>query len=140
MERIDLVIKTGIGVIGGFISWMVGGLGLAFVILLGLMALDFLSGFMVGIVKKELSSSIGTAGLFKKIYIIILIGAAHMIEVSVIKSTGVVTDGIVVAYIIIEFLSIVENGGKLGVPIGPLKNVVAVLKNQQDKLSGKSGV
>ncbi len=131
LERVDLFFKAVIGIIGGIVSWMVGGLGLALVILLGLMAIDYFTGLMVGVVKKALSSRVGVTGLMKKTYIILLIGAVYMVETSVIKSQGVVGDGIVVAYIVLEFLSIVENGGKLGVPIGPLKKVIAVLKGDQ---------
>lgn len=133
MDRIDLIIKTGLGFSGSVISWMVGGLGLAFTVLIALMAFDFISGLMVGWVKKELSSSVGKAGFIKKLYIVLLIGGVYLIELAVLKSNGIVGDGIAVAYCIIEFISLVENGGKLGVPIGPLKNVVSVLKNQQVK-------
>jgi toxin secretion/phage lysis holin len=118
--------------IGGVISWMVGGLGVAFVVLLGLMTIDFLSGLMVGYSQKELNSSIGKNGLMKKTYIILLISAVYMIQLAipVLSSAGYVGDGIAIAYCVIEFISIVENGGKLGVPIGPLKNVIAVLKQR----------
>ncbi len=46
-----------------------------------------------------------------------------MVEKSVpgVQLNGAIGDGVVVAYIIIEFLSILKNGGKLGVPLGPLK-------------------
>ncbi|WP_246062939.1 phage holin family protein [Paenibacillus ehimensis] len=124
------VFKTGFGVVGAFISWVVGGLGLAFTILLGLMLLDYATGLMVGYVKKELSSRVGITGLFRKTYVIILVGCVYMIEVSVLKSNGVIGDGVVMAYSVIEFLSIVENGGKLGVPLGPLANVISAVKGK----------
>lgn len=124
--------KTIITILGGFISWMVGGVGLAFVVLLVLIALDFGTGLMVAAYSSNLSSSVGIKGFIKKMYIIILVGAVYMVERSVLHSTGVVGDGIVIAYSILEFLSIVENGGKLGVPIGPLKNVISVLKGKEE--------
>lgn len=129
----ETLIKTAIGIAGSLISWMVGGLGMIFVVLLVLLALDFVTGLMVAYGTGELSSKIGIKGFIKKMYIIILVGAVYMIEKSVLHSTGIVGDGIVSAYIILEFLSIVENGGKLGVPIGPLKNVIAVLKHRGDQ-------
>ncbi|MFB6367755.1 holin family protein [Paenibacillus elgii] len=124
--------KTSLGVVGAFISWVVGGLGLAFTILLGLMLLDYATGLMAGYVRKELSSRVGIAGLIRKTYIIILVGCVYMIEISVLKSNGVIGDGVVIAYSVIEFLSIVENGGKLGVPLGPLKNVIAAIKGKTE--------
>ncbi|MFB6364456.1 holin family protein [Paenibacillus elgii] len=126
-------LKTSLGVVGAFISWVVGGLGLAFTILLGLMLLDYATGLMAGYVRKELSSRVGIAGLIRKTYIIILVGCVYMIEISVLKSNGVIGDGVVIAYSVIEFLSIVENGGKLGVPLGPLKNVIAAIKGKTEE-------
>lgn len=132
MERVDLFVKTVIGIVGGTVSWMVGGLGLAFVVLLGLMALDFITGLMVGVSGTGLSSAVGRKGLIKKLYIILLIGAVYLIEILVLESKGVVGDGIAVAYGVIEFVSIVENGGKLGVPLGPVRKIIEVLKNRGD--------
>jgi toxin secretion/phage lysis holin len=124
-------VKTFFGILGGLISWMIGGLGLAFAVLLVLIALDFGTGLMVAAYSGNLSSAVGIKGFIKKMYIIILVGAVYMIERSVLHSTGVVGDGIVIAYSILEFLSIVENGGKLGVPIGPLRNIIAALKQKE---------
>lgn len=130
MERVDMIIKGLFGIFGSIVSLMIGGLGLAFVVLLGLMAIDFITGLIVGCVLDGLNSSIGKKGLAKKTYIILLIGAVYLIQMIVpaLNSIGHVGDGIAVAYCIIEFVSIVENGGKLGVPIGPLRHVIAILK------------
>ncbi|WP_010498557.1 phage holin family protein [Paenibacillus elgii] len=125
-------LKTGLGVVGTFISWVVGGLGVAFTILLVLMMVDYATGLMAGYVRKELSSRIGIAGLIRKTYIIILVGCVYLVEISVLKSNGVIGDGVVIAYSVIEFLSIVENGGKLGVPLGPLANVIAAIKGRTE--------
>jgi toxin secretion/phage lysis holin len=123
MERMDVILKAGTGIIGGVISWMVGGLGLALTILIGMMLFDFATGLMVAYVQKKISPRIGIQGLFKKTYVVILIGCVYMVEKSVpgVQFNGAIGDGVVVAYIIIEFLSILKNGGKLGVPLGPLK-------------------
>lgn len=126
-------IKAGIGIIGGFLSWVVGGLGMAFTVLLCLMFLDYVTGLMAGWVNKELSSRKGITGLIRKTYVVILVGCVYMIELSVLQSGGVVGDGIVIAYSVIEFLSIVENGGKLGVPLGPLQNVIAAVKGKGEQ-------
>ncbi|MCM3273646.1 phage holin family protein [Paenibacillus elgii] len=125
-----IFLKTAIGAFGAFFSWVVGGLGLAFTILLGLMLLDYVTGLMAGYIRKELNSRKGIAGLVRKTYIIILVGCVYMIEISVLKSNGVIGDGVVIAYSVIEFLSIVENGGKLGVPLGPLANVISAVKGK----------
>jgi toxin secretion/phage lysis holin len=139
MERLDLYVKTGSGIVGGIISWMVGGLGMAIVVLLGLMVIDFITGMLAASAGDGLNSSKGKEGLKKKVFIILMISAVYLIQTAIpaLNNLGYAGDGIAIAYCIIEFLSIVENGGKLGVPIGPLRNVIAVLKQKEDNGSGK---
>lgn len=136
LDRIDVLAKAGFTFVGGIISWMVGGLGVAFVVLLGLMVIDFLTGLMVGYLQKDLNSSKGKEGLIKKTFILLLIGAVYMIQVAIpaLSSLGYAADGVAIAYCVIEFLSIVENGGKLGVPTGPLKDVITALKPKGDNV------
>lgn len=131
MERLDLVIKTVAGAIVGFISWMIAGVGLAFTILLALMMIDFATGLLVAIVEKKTSSKIGTKGLIKKLYIILLIGATYLVELLILKSSGVVTEGISGAFGVIEFVSIVENGNKLHVSLPvKIKELAMTLKSK----------
>lgn len=131
MERVDIFIKFTIGTFTGLVSWMVGGFGLVFTVLIGLMAFDILTGIMVGIYEKKLNSKIGTRGLIKKTYVILLIGAVYMIEVAILNGNGIVTDGVSGAFCLIEFVSLTENGGKLGVPMPQkVRDIILVLKNK----------
>lgn len=134
MDNFVGVCKIAIGAVAAFISYLIGGLGLAFVVLLGLMVVDYITGMMVAFSTKELSSRIGTKGIFKKCYIILLIGCVYLIEKSVIHTNGIIGDGVTVAYIVIEFISITENGGKLGVPMpDAITNVIKVLKDKEPR-------
>ena len=131
MERIDILIKFIAGAFTGIISWMVGGFGLVFTVLIGLMAIDFITGILVGIYEKKVNSRIGTKGLIKKLYIILLIGAVYLVEVAILKSSGIVADGVSGAFCIMEFVSLTENGGKLGIPLPEkVKDIILVLKNK----------
>lgn len=134
MERVDVFIKFAIGTFTGLVSWMVGGFGLVFTVLIGLMAFDILTGILVGIYEKKLNSKIGTRGLIKKTYVILLIGAVYMIEVAILNGNGIVTDGVSGAFCLIEFVSLTENGGKLGVPMPKkVKDIILVLKNKDNE-------
>lgn len=134
MDRLDITFKFIVGVITAAVSWMIGGFGLVFTVLIGLMAIDFLTGLMVGIYEKKINSRVGTMGLIKKVYIILLIGAIYLIEIAVLKSDGIITDGVSGAFCLIEFVSLTENGGKLGVPLpDKVKDIIAVLRNKNDK-------
>lgn len=116
--------------IAGIASWIVGGLGIALTVLICLMTLDYITGLMVGWADKELSSSVGKKGLLKKVYILILIMAMYLMKLTGLDLAGYTADGLAVAYSILEILSIVENGGKLGVPIpDKLKAAISALKD-----------
>lgn len=131
MERIDIILKGIIGFMGGMTSYLAGGLGWFFAILLILMLADFITGLMISIVQKEVSSAIGIKGLFKKVYVIILIGVIYLVEQQLLGSNGAIGDGTAIAFIVIELVSITENGGKLGVPMPEqIKNVIKLLKNE----------
>ncbi|MFZ3171981.1 MAG: phage holin family protein [Carboxydocellales bacterium] len=117
--------------IGAFLSWVVGGIGIAFAVLLGMMVLDYITGLMVGYVSKELSSSVGIKGLIKKTYILILISAVYLVQKLGFDLAGYTADGLAIVYAVFELLSIVENGGRLGAPIPErLKNAIAALKGK----------
>lgn len=134
MERLDMYVKTIAMVVGGLISYMVGGLGLAFTVLLGLMVIDYATGLMVAIYKKNLSSRVGSRGFIRKLYVILLIGAVYLIEQVTFEQVGYIADGVAVAYCVMELVSIVENGGKLNVPLPKmLKDLILVLKPKSEQ-------
>lgn len=131
LDRVDIWIKTGIGTLAGIVSIVTGLFGIVFSILLLLMLLDFISGIMAAAYTTGLKSSIGTKGFIKKLYIILLIGAIYAIEIGVLGTKGVVTDGIAASYCVIEMVSILENGHKLNVPIHQkLMKFIEIMRNK----------
>jgi toxin secretion/phage lysis holin len=122
-------------VIGTSVSYIVDGLGLALTFLLCMMAIDIITGFMVAKKNEVIQSSIFREGLMRKLYILLLIGAVYMID-KLVLDTGYMGDGVTIAFVINEFISITENGGKLGVWMPQkVKDVIAALK--ENKESGK---
>jgi toxin secretion/phage lysis holin len=118
-----------VGAIGAFWSAMVGSFGLAVSILLVVMLADYITGLLCAAVNKELNSTKGTRGFIKKLIILILIGLLYLIEGEKF-GTGISGEGAAWAYIAIEFISITENAGKIGVPLGPITNIISVLKEK----------
>jgi toxin secretion/phage lysis holin len=134
LERLDVWVKSIVIVSGGFVSYLIGGVGLAITVLLGLMLIDLITGLMVAAYNKNVSSKIGSKGFIRKLYVILLIGAVYLVEKVAFEQAGYIGDGVVVAYCIIEFISIVENGGKMGLPIPePLKKIIEVLKPKSEQ-------
>jgi toxin secretion/phage lysis holin len=128
-SKFIIIIKSVFSVVGSLWSLVVGAMGWAFPTLVIMMAADFISGVMAGSVNGGLSSSIGRKGFLKKLYVLMLIGAVYLLE-KTIFGTQHLGDGVTIAYIVIEFISLAENGGKLGVNLGPIKNIIAVLKEK----------
>ena len=122
------------GVIGSFVSYLVDGIGLATTVLLGMMALDYLSGLMSGAYNKELNSRIGFRGLIRKSYYLLLLGSVYLVGYAVdeIKWAG---DGLAIALIAMEFISITENGTKMNMPMPePIKKILLIMN---EKMNGK---
>jgi len=122
-----------VGGLGALWTAMVGSFGQAVSVLLVVMLADYITGLMCAIVNKELNSAKGTRGFIKKLIVLILIGMLYLIEGTWL-GTAAAGEGAAWAYIAIEFISITENAGKIGVPLGPLGNIIAVLK---EKVNGK---
>lgn len=132
MEKFILFLKTIPIVVGSIVSYLIGGIGLAPTILMGVMLADIITGLMSGYANKELRSRIGITGLFRKVYILILIAVIYMLQhIPNLGFAEFAGDGMTIAFILMEVISIVENGGKLGVPMPTkLKDAIAVLKGK----------
>lgn len=119
---IDSVCAT----IGAVFGYIFGGLdGLCYA-LLAFIIIDYISGVLVAISRKELSSEIGFKGISKKILIIALVGIANIIDTQLFKHGAALRTATISFYLANEGLSILENSANLGLPL-PAK-LVAVLK------------
>lgn len=130
-NKIVLFIKSLGTAIGTVWSFIVGAMGWAFPTLIIMMFADFISGLTAGSANEGLSSKIGRKGFVKKVHILILVGMVYLLE-KVIFGTQHLGDGVTIAYIIIEFISLTENAGRLGVPLGPIEKFISALKNKGD--------
>ena len=128
------------GVIGSFITGLFGGWSTAMNTLLIFMAIDFLTGLTVaGVFHKSkktnqggLESRAGFKGLVRKgmILLIVLIGS----QLDLVMGTNHIRDAVVIAFIVNETISILENAGLMGIPMPEiLVKSVEVLKAKGDK-------
>lgn len=124
--------------VGGWVGHFVGGLDSVLITLLTVMIIDYVTGVMCGVVEKNLSSEIGWKGIFRKVIIVLLVGIANLIDVTVIKSGAVLRTAVIFFYISNEGISIMENAGRLGLPIPKkLRDVLAQLHTKEGKKSEK---
>ncbi|WP_157804186.1 phage holin family protein [Lysinibacillus xylanilyticus] len=118
------------GAIGTIVSYSVNGLGMAVTVLIGFMAIDYITGIMSGIVNQNLNSRVGFNGAMRKIYYLLLVGSVYMLSL-VIPGIEYAGDGAAIAFCVLEFISITENGTKMGLPMPDfIRNILAIVKDK----------
>ena len=121
-------------VVGAYFGWFIGGFDGLIYALAAFVAIDYMTGIMVGIIEKKLSSSVGFRGIFKKVLIFIFVGIGHTIDFYVLKNGSAVRTAIIFFYLSNEGLSILENSSKIGLPIpNSLKNIFKDLNKEDEE-------
>lgn len=133
------VFLTVAGVVGSFIAAALGGWDVAVITLIVFMCIDFATGWILAVVFKKshktttggYSSAIGLKGLCKKVMILLLVVVANLLDKQI--GANYVRDGVCIAFMLNEAMSIIENAGLMGVPIPKvITNVLDILKNKQE--------
>jgi toxin secretion/phage lysis holin len=95
------------------------------------MVADYITGVMCAIVDKKLSSEVGFRGIFKKVLIFVMVGIGHIIDTNLIGDGSMLRTAIIFFYCSNEGVSMLENAGRLGLPIPEkLKDILAQLHNK----------
>lgn len=118
--------ETAAAVTGGLLGFIFGGMDGILYALLAFIIIDYISGCLVAISKKELSSEIGFKGISKKIIIMALVGVANIVDLQILGQGSALRTATIFFYIANEGISILENAGQLGLPLP--KKLVGILK------------
>ena len=133
-------VMTGAALIGGMISQVFGGWDAALITLLLFMAVDYLSGLIVAGVfqasDKSASGSLSSVacwqGLLKKGMTLIIVLVAARLDI--VLGTAFVRDAVVIAYIVNETISIIENAGLMGLPVpDAIMSAIEQLQGKEQK-------
>jgi toxin secretion/phage lysis holin len=117
--------------IGGYIGWFLGGFDGLIYSLVAFVVIDYITGLMVAVLEKKVSSSIGFKGIFKKVLIFTFVGIGHIVDFHIIKNGSAVRTAVIFFYLSNEGLSIIENSVKVGLPIPEkLKQVFLSMKEE----------
>ena len=118
---------TSTGLIAGLFSQLFGGFDMLLQTLLLFMAVDFISGIVSAFIFKQLSSSAGTKGFFKKGSCLLLIVVAVHLD-ALLGTNGITRDAVIIAFCANELISILENMGKIGIKMPePILNALEIL-------------
>lgn len=124
----ELFIANGVfAVVGAAIVSALGGWDIALQVLVALIVTDYITGVLVALKSKTLSSEIGFWGLFRKIMIFALVYVSALLERA--AGTNFLRTLTILFYISNEGISVLENATALGIPFPKqLKNVLVQLK------------
>ena len=126
-----------IGTIGGVIASALGGWDVTLRALLVLMAVDYVTGFLLaGVCKKSrksksgaLDSRIGFKGIVKKVAMLLMVIVGYHLDYVI--GWDFVRNAVIIALIANELISIIENVGLMGVPIPyVLKEAIGILRKK----------
>lgn len=131
MTNIISWIKTVCGVITGLFSWVYGGLDMLLSVLLVCVVLDYISGLAAAWYTRTLDSRVGYKGILKKVVILLLVALGN--SVGMILNQPAIRDIVIGFYIANEGISILENAGRMDVPVcSALTKFLEQLKHKND--------
>jgi len=128
---------TSLGAIGSFITAALGGWDYALQMLLIIMAFDYASGWVVAAIFRKsrktksgaVNSTVGFIGIAKKVMLLVLVAAAHQIDLGI--GTGFIRNAVIFAFAANELVSLMENAGLMGIPWPPmLKRALDILQDK----------
>lgn len=126
--------QLGISSIGAYIGYFLGGIDGFLYALIAFVVIDYLTGIMVAVLERKLSSEVGFRGIFKKVLIFSLVAVGHIIDSQLIQTGSAIRTAVIFFYLSNEGISILENTAKIGLPIPEkLKTILVQLNKEDDK-------
>ncbi len=122
-------IKMVCGAIAGLLSYVFGGLDVLLTALLICIVIDYITGICAAIYQGRLNSTTGFRGILKKVVILLVVALAY--TVGHIVGVDSVRDLVIGFYIANEGISILENAGRMNVPV--CKQLAVILEQLREQ-------
>jgi toxin secretion/phage lysis holin len=121
----------GISFVGSFVSFLIGGMDSLVIILLCFVIVDYVTGLIASAIEGRLSSQVGFRGIVRKLLVFVLVAVSHLLDIAIGWNSHFIRDAIIFFYIANEFISIVENAGRAGVPLPSfLRKAIDLFKDE----------
>ncbi len=115
---------------GACISYLFGGWNQLLGILLAFVIIDYIAGVFASAIEGKLSSDIGRRGIAKKVFIFVIVAVAHLVDAA-LGNGNFFRDATIFFYLANETISILENSGRIGLPIPEvLQKAIEILKGK----------
>ena len=133
MSKIQIIIDSIAGAVGAVLGFMYGEVTGLFWALIAFMALDYITGVVVAIIEKRLSSEVGFRGLAKKFLILVFVAVGHIADTYILGGTHAAMSAVMLFYIANEGISIIENAAALGLPVPKkLTSIMEQIRNKSE--------
>ena len=141
----DKILKA-LAAVAGAVAGFFGQWSTALTILVVMMAVDYVSGWIVAANGRSpktesggLSSKVGFIGIAKKGFIMLLVLLATMLDKAIGEGTTIFQSSIVLYYIANEGLSVLENAALMGVPFpAKIKRALETMREKEDEPPDKT--
>lgn len=133
MKALETNIQVGITAIGGCLGWLLGGMDGFTYGLIAFVVIDYVTGVMVAVLERKVSSEVGFRGIFKKVLIFAMVGIGNIIDVQLIKNGSAIRTAVIFFYLSNEGISIIENTAKIGLPVPEKLKTVLEQINEEEK-------
>ena len=125
----ESIFKSIVAIGGGTASCLFGGWSSLLEILLAFVIIDYITGFVAAGIEGKLASEVGLKGIAKKVFIFVMVAVAHLADQA--AGTQIIRDAAIFFYLANELLSIIENSGRIGLPVPPIiSHAVEILKEK----------
>lgn len=133
MSKIQIIINSIAGAVGAVLGFMYGEVTGLFWALIAFMALDYITGVVVAIIEKRLSSEVGFRGLAKKFLILVFVAVGHIADTYILGGTPAAMSAVMLFYMANEGISIIENAAALGLPVPKkLTSIMEQIRNKSE--------
>src|SRR5690625_1226407 len=130
----DKIFQSVVAVSGVITSFLFGGWPLLLNIFLAFVVIDYITGLIASGIQGQLNSKVGWKGIARKVVMFLIIAVAHMVDILLEIQTDMIRNAVIFFYLANELLSIIENAGRIGLPIPRiLLHAVDVLKGRANK-------
>lgn len=126
------------GAVTSVLLWLLGGIDISIIWLFVFTVIDYITGTIYALKSHQWSSNVGSKGIIKKIFIYIIIIIANGMD----QSAGIsyIRQAVIIAYIINEAGSIIENiemlgYGKIIPPV--LRNGIKIISAKNNSITDK---
>jgi toxin secretion/phage lysis holin len=132
MKTILEVLPKACAILGSVLGFLLGGFDGYLYTLLGFILIDYLTGILVAVARRQVSSEIGFVGILKKMLIFVMVAMGHLLDENLLGGGATIRTAVIFFYMANEGISITENLAKLNFPIPTkLKQILAQLRDKK---------